>query len=351
MKIVALDLGLQKSVACIYETETGQHRLTTVKSTPAALTTVFQQHAPQRVVIEIGPLAGWVADVIRALGLELQVAKTNEAAWRWKNVKRKTDRDDALKLAQLSALNQIKPVHVPELKVRQWRSLIAGRQNLVGQQTSVKNRIRALLCAQGPALLPAGNKAWRQAARQALQALARPLMECAAEDLWRGELAMQLQLLAFLEEQVARITAQLDEMAEKDTRVQLVQTIPGVGPRLAETVVAILDKPERFTSGKQVGSYAGLTPRQYQSGGTDRQGRISKHGHRLLRALLVEVSWAALRWNEWARDTYQRVCRGSKTRKKIAIVAVARKLLVICWAMLRGGQPWQGRQRPATSAA
>jgi len=351
MKIVALDLGQQKSVACIYETATGLHRLMTVPSTPAALTAMFQQHAPQRVVIEIGPLAGWVADVVRALGVEPQVAKTNEAAWQWKNVKRKTDRDDALKLAQLSALNQIKPVHVPELKVRQWRGLIAGRHSLVGQQTAVKNRIRALLTAQGPSLLPTGDKAWSQAARETLQTLARPLAACGAEDLWRGELDLQLNLLAFLEKQVAAITAQLNDLAHQNKRVQLVQTIPGVGPRLAETVVAILDNPERFTSGKQVGSYAGLTPRQYQSGGTDRRGRISKHGHRLLRALLVEVSWAALRWNEWARDTFRRVCRGSKTRRKIAIVAVARRLLVICWAMLRDNKPWQGRARPVATAA
>jgi transposase len=311
---------------------------------------LLQAHAPQRVVIEIGPLAGWVADVVRAAGVELQVAKTNEAAWRWKNVKRKTDRDDALKLAQLSAMNQIKPVHVPELKVRQWRGLIAGRQTLVAQQTMVKNRVRALLTVQGPSPLPTGDPAWSQAWRKELQGLARPLGECSPEELWRGELALQLQLLAFLEEQVATITVQLNDLAEKDARVQLVQTIPGVGPRLAETVVAMLDKPQRFTSGKQVGSYAGLTPRQYQSGGTDRRGRISKHGSSLLRALLVEVSWLALRWNEWARQTYQRVCRGSKTRKKVAIVAVARKLLVICWAMLRDNKPWQSRQAPATAA-
>lgn len=350
MKIVALDLGPQKTAACVYETHDGTYQMTTIATTPSALTDLIQRHTPQRVVLEIGPLTGWVADVIRSLGVELQVAKTNEAAWRWKNVKRKTDRDDALKLAQLSALNQIKPVHVPELKVRQWRGLIAGRQSLVGQQTLVKNRLRALLQAQGPALLPAGNKAWSRTARETLRTLSRPLAECGPEDLWRGELALQLELLAVLEEQVKTITAKLDDLAAQDKRVRLLPTIPGVGPRLAETVVAILDKPERFTSGQQVGSYAGLTPRQYQSGGTDRRGRISKHGPSLLRALLVEVSWLALRWNEWARQTYQRVCRGSKTRQKIAIVAVARKLLVICWAMLRDHKPWQGRQRSAAAA-
>ena len=90
-----------------------------------------------------------------------------------------------------------------------------------------------------------------------------------------------------------------------------------------------------------MGSYLGLAPRQYQSGATDRQGSISKQGHRQLRKMLVEVSWLALRYNPQLRRQYQRVCHGSKSRRKIAIVAVARKLAIIAWAMLRDGTRWQ----------
>jgi len=73
----------------------------------------------------------------------------------------------------------------------------------------------------------------------------------------------------------------------------------------------------------------------------DRQGKISGQGNKLLRALLVEISWLGLRHNSWLRRTYQRLLRGSPSRKKIAITAVARKLLVRCWVMLRDGQPWR----------
>ena len=72
----------------------------------------------------------------------------------------------------------------------------------------------------------------------------------------------------------------------------------------------------------------------------DRQGKISGHGNVLLRSLLVEVSWSGIRYNRWMRETYKRVLRGSPSRKKIAITAVARKLLVRCWAMLRDKQIW-----------
>jgi transposase len=158
-------------------------------------------------------------------------------------VKRKTDRLDALKLAQMSAMNQLPLVHLPEPRIREWRALIEYRQSLVGRRTRVKNRIRAILDRMG---------------------------------------------------------------------------VP------------------------QVGSYIGLTPRQYQSGTMDRQGRISGHGHKHLRSLLVEVSWLGLQYNPWMRELYERVQRGSPARKKIAIVAVARRLLIRCWAMLRDETRWQG---------
>jgi len=120
---------------------------------------------------------------------------------------------------------------------------------------------------------------------------------------------------------------------------------------LAEAVAAFIDEPGRFETGKQVGSYAGLTPRQYQSGSMVRQGKISGQGNKVLRSLLVEVSWLGLRHNKWMNQTYHRILRGSESRKKIAITAVARKLLVRCWAMLRDGQPWRDSEITVEQAA
>ena len=88
-------------------------------------------------------------------------------------------------------------------------------------------------------------------------------------------------------------------------------------------------------------SYAGLVPRCYQSGLMDRQGGITRRGSGLLRSALVECAWAMLRYNAWARETWLRLVRGQKNRRKKAIVALARKLLVCCWAMLRDRQPWR----------
>ena len=104
----------------------------------------------------------------------------------------------------------------------------------------------------------------------------------------------------------------------------------------------------RFETGKQVSAYGGLVPRQYQSGESDRRGRITRRGPALLRKLLVECAWVMLRYNPWARAVYLRLSRG-QARKKQAIVALARKLVVRCWAMLRDQTPWRD-STPAQAA-
>lgn len=348
MCILSIDLGKSKSVACVYEAENGNHKFSSFRTNPQEIYNLMVENSPDRVVIEICSIAGWVGDIVRDLGIELQVANTNHEAWRWRHVKRKTDRDDALKLAKLSAMNQLPLVYLPEYKVRQWRSLIQYRQRLVSRCTSVKNRIRSILAAQGLDLLPSGKAGWTKKSLKLLQEHACSLDKTDMETLWRGELVEELQHLERLEESLNRVECKLEALAAGDKRVQLLRTAGGVGRRLAEMVVSVIDDPHRFKNGKQVGSYAGLTPRQFQSGSMDRQGRISRAGHRNLRALLVEVSWAALRYNPWARQIYKRVRAGSKTRKKIAIIAVARRLLIRCWAMLRDNRPWKTKKPMVT---
>src|SRR5688572_21716591 len=145
MKILALDLGKYKTVACEYERESGQHRFRTTTTGRTALRQLVEEMKPDRVVIEICNIAGWVCDLLREMGVEVQVANTSDDAWRWRKVKKKNDRCDALKAAQLSAVNQIREVHIPTIDVRQWRALIAFRQQLVQRRTRVKNHVRDLL--------------------------------------------------------------------------------------------------------------------------------------------------------------------------------------------------------------
>ena len=148
-------------------------------------------------------------------------------------------------------------------------------------------------------------------------------------ELWRGELDLELTQLDALSEQLDVVVKKLEAIGKNDPRIQRIRTIPGVGPRTAEILVACIDDPHRFKNGRQVSAYFGLVPRQYQSGETDRNGRITKRGNPLARTILVECAWASLRYNPWAKSVYERICGKQKTRKKKAAMALARKIAVI----------------------
>jgi transposase len=338
--ILGLDLGKFKSVACAYDPSTQEADYSTIPTDPDTFRGFLAARRPDLVVFETCTVAGWVADTCAELALPHLIANPLGEAWRWSKVKRKTDRDDALKLARLAALGELPTVHVPTPEARQYRGLVAYRARLVGRRTAVQNHLRSLAQAHG-LLLPAGHRAWTGAGRAALARLGCPPEHGPAAELWRGEFAIECECLEALMEQIRRVEQVLDALGDGNERVRLLETIPGVGRRTAEVIAAYLDEPGRFRSAGEVSAYAGLVPRQFQSGLTDRKGRITKRGPRLLRKVLVESAWLMLRYNAWAARLFARLTRGQKARRKPALVAIARRLLVRCWAMLRTNQPWR----------
>ncbi len=161
-----------------------------------------------------------------------------------------------------------------------------------------------------------------------------------ANEFWKGQLDIELTQLDTLTQHLQTVVRQLEAIGKNDARIQRVRTIPGVGPRTAEILVACIDDPHRFKNGRQVSAYFGLVPRQYQSGETDRNGRITKRGNPLARTILVECAWSSIRYNPWAQTIYERIYGKQKTRKKKAAVALARKIAVLAWAMLRDETDW-----------
>ena len=333
MIIMAIDLGKYKSMVCYYNTETQEYTFETVTTEREYFLTLLQHYSPDLVVVEACGPSGWVGDLCEELNLNLIVCSTNEDAWLFKNTKRKTDKDDALKLARLAAMNELVPTHVPSKTVREKRRLIKFRKKMVNRINSVKCGIRSIFANQGMQI-SSGSQTWHSG-RQFLIDHGKPLAQCEAEELWRGELLLELNQLDALEAQLSTIEKRLDEIAKNDAQIKRVQTINGVGRVTAEAIVAYIDDPHRFKSGRQVSAYAGLVPHQYQSGVTDRRGRITKRGPRLLRTLLVECAWCSLQYNQWSRQTYDRIHADKQPRKKKAAVAVARKILVLAWALMR----------------
>jgi transposase len=338
-RILAIDLGKFKSVTCLLDSDTNQTEFWSMSTDRHYLLAVLKNYHPDLVVIESCGLAGWVHDICTEEGYEVLVCNPNQEAWKWKRIKRKTDRDDALKLAKLAALEQLVPVYIPCRQQREYRRLVKYRQVVLGRINRVQNNIRAIFAQRGMEMVR-GQKAWALERLELIAQHRKPLAECALDELWRGELDLELIQLAHLRQHQHEIHKQLKALARADERVQLLETIPGVGRKTAEVVVAYLDDPHRFQNARQISSYAGMVPRRYQSGEMDRQGRIHKRGPRQLRSALVEAAWLMLRYNPWAKSVYERLTSGQKTRKKKAIVAVARKLLVRWWVMLLRKEPW-----------
>jgi transposase len=339
MIILALDLGKFNTMCCFFDTQTRKHTFLNALTDRDYLHKVFQSCPIDLVVMEACGPSGWIHDLAVELGLKTLVCSTNEDAWKWANVKRKTDRDDALKLARMASMNELKAVHMPSQAHREFRSLVKYRKTLDYRINKIKCTIRAWFVNHGIGI-ERGEAAWHTG-RERINLFRKPLAECSPDEFWKGELDLELTQLDTLTEQLDQVELKLNEIGKHDPRIARIKTIPGVGPRTAEILVACIDDPKRFNNGREVSAYFGLVPRQYQSGETDRNGRITRRGNPLARTILVECAWVSLRYNPWAKAIYQRISGQQKTRRKKAAVALARKLSVIAWALLRDERDWQ----------
>ena len=337
MLILALDLGSTcrkstKTFATLLNTEGGEIRRTSVPTTPDGLLGLHRTYQPDRVVLEQTSSTGWVVDIFRAANvLDIQVVNPRDEAWR--NRSTKTDRHDADLLAKLSATDQVRTVHVPETRVRQWRCLIGLREEIVRQRTRAKNHVKALLRAQG---LPAGAGLWTAEGAAHLATLAKPIAECTANELWRGALRMALDRLAEATAHRTAITKRLDRLVDDCPMAKVMTALAGIGPRAAEQIAATLDDPRRFATRRQVGVYIGAVPKVSQSGGTLRHGGITKAGNPSARGVLTQIVHAAIHRNTpWIADIYHHLRRNDKTRGMRAVQGTVRRILVIMWAKCR----------------
>ncbi len=352
MRILAMDLGKGNTVSCLLDTDTGEQEFRTTRMRREAVVDLLERSRPDLVVFEVSTDAGWIADLCRERSLRLAALNPASLVRSSHRGRAKSDRRDAEDLARLAAVDhrlRERGVHIPSPAVRERRALIEQRAKAVARRTARRNELRSLFQSFGEEL-PRGHAAWTSKGL----ALVRERAEAGALGAWGlRRVESMLRGLGESDEEVAELEGMLDEIAEADPRTARLQSPRGVGPRGAEAVVAWIDDPKRFRSAKQVSCYVGLSPRPNQSGSSDRTSRISGAGPKRLRTVLVEVAWTMLRWNEWAREVYERALRGSPSRKKQAIVAVARRLLVRLWAMLRDGTEWDpghGRRVAARQA-
>ena len=277
------------------------------------------------VVVEATSNAWYIYDLLQPLVARMVVANPYAVKLIAASLV-KTDRRDTLVLARLLAANLIPEVWVPPAHVRELRALIAHRERLVSQQTATKNRLHGVL-HRHQLVPPAGG-----------------LFSTANRTWWNGlnllpseKLRVQ-QDLATLDHLAPHLTAVQTELARLSTldpwagQVAFLIQLPGVGLIIAMTILSAIGDINRFPTAKKLVGYAGLGARVHASGQTHRSGGITKQGRRELRAALVEAAWVAVDTHAFWRERFEKLT--ARIGKQKAIVALARKLLVVVWHVL-----------------
>jgi transposase len=292
--------------------------------------------AQLHLTFEISGQAGYLYDTLMDYVDTITVSNPSKMTWIYRTAK-KNDRIDARKQALLLSIGEIPKVYMPCKKVRQWRETILHRRNLIGRTVQVKNRIRALLKSQGFAKPMYSGSWWKKENRIWMRTVAN-VKRISSTQFWRIKLVNLLEQLELLDGQVKTITNYLDKYLTKHPGGTLLMSIPGVGPRTTEAVLAYTDDIRRFKKVKQYCAYFGLTPKLDESGNTKRMGHISKQGPSVVRWLVGESAWRVIKQSPSMKSFYEKTLAGQPKRKKIAIVAVARKLLTIMRAMMLSGE-------------
>jgi transposase len=315
---------------------------------------------------------------------------------------RKTDVRDAEWIAELLAHGLLRASFVPQAPQRALRDLTRQRTHLIGERASVVNRMQKVLEWANLKLTSVVTDITGVSARAMLQALVagqtdvRLLADLAQgrlrakrselEQALQGTLqshhafmiAQHLAHIDFLEEQITTFDAQIERMIETSGRPEsgsgggeqqdceriaareasdgepsegegrwaaartICDAIPGIGPRIAETIVAELGTDMgRFPSAAHAASWAGLAPGQHESAGKRRAVRI-RQGNRYLKTALIQASCAAIKVKDSFLNAFYRRLAHRRGKKK-ALVALAHKILVIVYTLLKTGQAYQER--------
>lgn len=288
----------------------------------AAVRGFFSKVVPFRAVIEASSSYRWLYDLLSPMGevilahpLKLRAIVSARA---------KTDKLDAAMLAKLLRADLVPRSYVPEGRYQMLRDVTRSRARLVRQAVAAGNEVYGLLRranARVPYSSPLCRKGRKWIERKELGY---------GGDLVKREL---LRRLEYYEGEVRGLDLELAGIAGEFGEVEALLDIYGLGVYSALLVIAEIGDPERFSRGDQVGAYAGLTARVRQSGGVEYSGHISRQGSPWLRWILVQAAMKLVRRDEKLKAFYRRVRRRSGA--KIARVAAARKLAVICWVRLR----------------
>lgn len=347
MQSIGLDLGSKESQICVSVRGT-------VRSERAIATRSLKDwlagQPPSRVIMESCAESRTVASWARAAGHETYVVPATIARQVGVGARGlKNDERDARALAHYGcAIEQPATSHLKSSEAYELHNLLGTRRMLVQQRADLVRRVKSALRER---VMP------RVARFHESPEFTQKLRDLFAEhpDGLPLGLAIELEQIGLLSKQIEVLNEELERIAHQRPEVVLLMTAPGVGPVVALTFASLIDDPKRFANARALGNYLGLTPGEATTGFKERKTSVTKAGSSTMRALLVQAAWGVWRTKaktplgEWVHRLAER--RG----KKVAIVALARRLATILWAMWRDQKSFDasktGSMERAQSAA
>lgn len=317
------------------------------KTTPAGRNDLYKQLLPtDRVGIEVCSLAMKMArEMSEKVGCDIALMDAHQLAVIYNSVK-KNDKEDALKLARLVQKNsneELPVVNLPSEQEIKRRNLLTENKELKQSRTQEINRLHAIFLRCGHTEVVKKNLASKEN---------REEISCLLKGFDLEQARRIMHRIDIIEEDINTVDSEINNEVKGDKRIELLESVPGVGMLTAMAFVAYIGDGSRFHSASQVSASIGLVPKIDMSGSINRYGGISKHGCGYLRSLLVMASWSLIRskTDSALKLKYNYMVKFQSKNKRKAIVAIARKLAELLYIILRTGSKFEVRpfRKPST---
>ncbi len=252
----------------------------------------------------------------------------------------KTDKRDSLKIATQLAAGRLKGIYIPTIEREAYRFISRLREQLIRERTRIGVQIKSFLTLNGLLTYKDTKK------------VSRKWIFTILDNLDESDISFFLKIMSKrwlqTDDEIAFIEDRLKKQAANEVNLEKIyRSAPGIGPIASRVLINELGDMSQFKNERSLFSYTGLTPQEYSSGEHIRQGHISRQGKPILRKILVQAAWTAIKKDRCLKEVFEKL--SIKAGKKRAIVAIGRRLIGHIRACLQKKEPYSYKEKITTN--